>query len=60
MQSLLAQLTEIGALFAGVAATDPVSALLLLLGAVLTGGSAAALGLLALGAALDLVAPTPS
>lgn len=57
MQSLLAQLTELGNLFAGIATTDPVSTLLLLLGAVITVGSAGFFGLLALGAALDLFTP---
>lgn len=58
MQSLLAQLAEFGTLFAGVATTDPVSALLLLLGLVITAGSVGFFGLLALGAALDLATPS--
>jgi len=57
MQSLLAQLTELGTLFAGVATTDPVSALLVLLGLVITAGSAGFFGLLVLGALADLATP---
>lgn len=57
MATLLAQLTELGTLFAGVAGADPLSAILLLLGAVITAGSAGFVGLLALGAVLDLFTP---
>ena len=57
MASLLAQIIEVATLFGGVAAADPLSALLLLLGAVITGGTVAALGYLALGAAVELVSP---
>jgi len=53
----IAQLTDLGSQFAGVAATDPLSAILLLLGAVLTLGSAGFVGLLALRAVVDPFVP---
>lgn len=57
MATIVTQAVDIASLFRGVAATDPLSALLLLLGAVLTAGASAVLGLLALGAAVDLLLP---
>lgn len=60
MASLLAQLAELGSLFGGIATTDPVSAVLLALGGLLTVGSVAVLGYLALGAGVDLLVPEPT
>lgn len=57
MQSIVSQLTELGSLFAGIAGVDPVSVAMLALGAVLTLGTVAVFGYLALGAAVDLVIP---
>lgn len=57
MATLGSQLSELANLFSGVAGVDPLSALLLALGAVLVVGSSAVLGYLALGAAVDLVIP---
>lgn len=57
MTSIVTQVGEIGSLFGGVAGVDPLSTLLLALGVVLTVGASAVVGLLALGAALDLVVP---
>lgn len=57
MASPLAPLGELGSLFAGIAGTDPISTVLLALGGLLTVGSVAVLGYLALGAAVDLLVP---
>ena len=57
MASVVTQLTELGAYFSGVATADPVSAVLVALGAVLTLGSVAFVGYLAAGAVLDLIVP---
>lgn len=57
MATIASQLSELADLFSGVAGVDPLSTLLLVLGAVLIVGSSAVLGFLALGAAVDLVVP---
>jgi len=57
MASLLLQAAGLGSLFGSVAARDPISAILLALGAILTLGAIVVLGYLALGAAVRLVAP---
>lgn len=62
MQGLLAELLssalEMPGKFLTVALNDPLAALMLLVGAVLTGASVAAFGYLAAGAAASLVMPS--
>lgn len=57
MQSIVSQLSELGSLFSGIATGDPISTVLVVLGAVLTLGSIGFFGYLTLGAAVDLVIP---
>ena len=57
MQSIATQLTELGSLFSGVATGDPLSTVLVVLGAVLMVGSLGVFGYLTLGAAASLVIP---
>ena len=53
----LAQLSELGSLFGGIAAVDPISTVLVALGAILMVGSLGFFGYLVAGAAVDLVIP---
>lgn len=59
MQSLVSQLLqsilEMPGRFLDIALTDPISALLILIGAALVGGASAVFGYLTLGAAVSLV-----
>jgi len=57
---LVSSVIELPQWFAGVAAADPLSAVLLVLGAVITGASVAVIGVLALGALGSLLAPEVS
>ena len=57
MQSIVSQLTELGSLFSGIATGDPISTVLVVLGAVLMVGSIAVFGYLTIGAAASLVIP---
>lgn len=57
MQSIVSQLTELGSLFSGVATGDPLSTVLVAVGAILTVGSLGFFGYLVLGAAASLVIP---
>ena len=54
---LVDSIVEMPSWFADVAAVDPLSAVLLLVGALITGVSVAVFGLLSLGALVDLVMP---
>lgn len=57
MQSIVSQLTELGSLFSGIATGDPISTVLVILGALLMVGSLGVFGYLTLGAAASLVIP---
>ena len=57
MQSIVSQLSELGSLFSGVATGDPISTVLVVLGAVLILGSIGFFGYLTLGAVVDLFTP---
>ena len=57
MQSIASQLTELGSLFSGIATGDPLSTVLVAMGAVLMVGSLGVFGYLTAGAALSLVIP---
>lgn len=57
MASVVTQMTELGSYFSGVATADPISAVLVALGAILTLGSMAFVGYLTAGAVLDLIVP---
>ena len=57
MQSIVSQLTELGSLFSGIATGDPISTVLVALGAILMVGSLGFFGYLTLGAAASLVIP---
>lgn len=57
LSQLVDSIVEMPDLFADVAAVDPLSALLLVVGALLVGVSVGVFGVLSLGAVLNLVSP---
>jgi len=57
MQSIVTQLSELGSHFSAVATGDPISTVLVAMGALLFVASFGLVGYLALGAAVDLVIP---
>jgi len=57
LAELVGSIVEMGPRFADVALADPLSALLVVVGAVLVGVASAVLGVLAIGAVVDFLVP---
>lgn len=60
LDDIVESFQELPGLFADVATVDPISAVLVLMGAILVGVSMGAFGLLVLGAAVEFVTPDSS